>query len=224
MERTSPSSATPGRASQAGKVRERKEDPAERPPPFRAMPRLSRFPISTVATLAGLATLTGVACAQSATVPAPTGFRPPAVPLVTHDPYFSIWSMSDAPNGGVTRHWTEKEQPLTSLIRIDGKTFSLLGRPVANATPMPGRGVQITPTRTIYTFATDVVEVKMTFASPLLPEDLDLLSRPASYVVWDVRALDGKAHSAKVYFDASGLLAVNDDKQPVQGAKQTARG
>ena len=46
-------------------------------------------------------------------------FRPSAVPLVTVDPYFSIWSMCDKLNDGVTSHWTGRRNPMTAGVFID---------------------------------------------------------------------------------------------------------
>ena len=58
-----------------------------------------------------------------------TALNPPATPLLTIDPYTSIWSFGDKLNGDATRHWTGQPQQLNGLIRVDGKTFRFMGKP-----------------------------------------------------------------------------------------------
>jgi hypothetical protein len=141
--------------------------------------------------------------------------RPPAVPLVAHDPYFSIWSMADRLYDEPTKHWTGKPHNLTGLIRIDGKTYQVIGRERSTAAVLEQTRVTVLPTRTVYEFTGAGINLTLTFVTPALPDDLDILSRPATYLDWNLYAADGKTHDVALYFDASTDLAVNTPDQPV---------
>ncbi|HEY4415951.1 MAG TPA: DUF4965 domain-containing protein [Verrucomicrobiae bacterium] len=151
-------------------------------------------------------------------------FRPPSVPLVACDPYFSIWSPGDKLTDVNTTHWTGKSQRLTSFIRVDGQTFRLMGAEPATVPALPQTDLQVLPTRTIYTFAGQGVEVTLTFMTADLPENIDLLSRPVTYVTWSVKATDGAKHKAAVYLDASSEIAVNTPNQAVSFENADASG
>ena len=292
--------------------------------------------------------------------------RMPAYPLVTHDPYFSIWSFNDKLNEGVTRHWTGTEHSMIGMARVDGKTFQLIGQlqlptttiltpgetvpadcqytetkpgvnwmksdysapdwksaklpfgkgwddafqtpwnsreiwmrrtfslndlsieqlmlllrhdddvevyingipaysctkchlkemkefplsdairkslqkennliaihctnPKGNAWLDAGLGkqeapqkielakqlsVNVTATKTQYRFACGPVEVALDFLSPLLADDLDLLSRPVSYISFSTKSTDNKKHLVEIQFDVSTQIAAHQKKQQV---------
>ncbi len=142
-------------------------------------------------------------------------FRPPAVPLIACDPYFSVWSAADRLTDDVTRHWTGTEQPLTGLVRIDGRAYRLMGNGPKELPAMAQRHLEVAPTRTIYTFEWEGVRVTLTFLTPLLPGKLDILSRPVTYLTWSAQSIDGHNHAISLYFDAGALLTVNTNDQEV---------
>ncbi|MDQ6890814.1 MAG: DUF4965 domain-containing protein, partial [Bacteroidota bacterium] len=301
--------------------------------------------------------------------------KAPAYPLITHDPYFSIWSMNDTLNAAPTKHWTGADQPLSGLIKVDGKTYRVIGSeskayeniaatgddqpytvkysetqpadewqnisfndaawktgqapfsdnkrkgetlwnthdlwtrriinlnktnynklflkikhddnievylngegiynykgwlgkfqyiPIEDAIQQklkkgknvlaihiantaggayldagmvnepeikmnPGviaaqqKNVTINATQTIYDFTCGPVDAAITFTSPLLIKDLDLLSRPVSYITYSVKANDEKKHDVQIYFGASTDVATNTPSQEVSWSAYTAK-
>src|SRR4051794_21551556 len=103
-------------------------------------------------------------------LPGQSRLRPPPVPLVTGDPYFTIWPANDQLTDGPTRHWTGKPQRLTSLVRIDGRTFRVMGDEPKDVPAAKQIGLTILPTRTIYEFDAASMRLTLTFMTPLLPD------------------------------------------------------
>ncbi len=293
--------------------------------------------------------------------------KAPSYPLITHDPYFSIWSFSDKINETPTKHWTGKNQPVVGLIKVDGNTYSFLGAPEplykdisstgeASAQPAkfttnnPGNGwmavtfpddswtagtvplsselnnwttkevwvrkyfegppsnslnkvllrlrhdddvevflngesiyscgpcykggydnllmteaiknkfkagknvlafhctntggpgfidvglvneipssqatpatqtrIEVTATQTKYHLTCGSVNVEVTFISPLLPESLDILSRPVSYIVLKETSNDQKEHDVQLYLGVSSALSTDNQNQEVTASVQ----
>jgi hypothetical protein len=295
----------------------------------------------------------------------------PAYPLITHDPYFSIWSATDALNAATTTHWTGMPQPLNGILSVDGKLYSFLGKtekyynskllatnqinytvqyteakpadgwekadfnedawksrtapfgfdnaegktqlkinntwirrifslnkvgtntillklnhsdnseiyfngqlidkkagwtdqydyiPINKEFLKTGRNVvaihlanlvigswvdvglvedttngsvvvdakqknlSFNATQTVYQFACGGVDLKVTFTSPLLMDDLNLLARPVSYISTKVNSNDSKTHQVKLYVSASSNIAVHNASQPVQAVAYSRNG
>jgi len=150
--------------------------------------------------------------------------RPPAVPLITHNPYFSIWSMADHLTDQQTKHWTEAYQPLVGIIRVDGKSYRYMGTNPRGLEAAQQLSVKVEATHSYYTFEVGGAHLDLSFFTPVFAQDLDLLSRPVTYIRWNLRCVDGKTHDVEILLDIDGVLSTNTDNQLVTWGKTQAKG
>jgi hypothetical protein len=155
--------------------------------------------------------------------------RAPAVPLAPNDPYFSLWSMGDKLTDVPVKHWSEAAQPMTGLIRIDGKVYRWMGTAprsfgLATIAPLQQDSVEITPLHSKYVFSGAGIALHITFFTPLFPKDLDVMSRPVTYLSWSATATDSNTHKVDLLLDVDPLIAVNDGAQPVTWSRTHATG
>ena len=147
--------------------------------------------------------------------------RAPAYPLITCDPYFSLWSMGDTLNGSDTRHWTEKPQVMEGKLTVDGETYVFMGdakRMGLNA--MHQVSVDVDAFSTSYLFENASIRLTAIFTSPVIPTDLELISRPVSYLKLKVDSLDGVPHDVHIQITAMEEFCLDYRRQcPVLTAK-----
>ena len=138
--------------------------------------------------------------------------RLPATPLITHDPYFSIWAPGDTPTAEDTVHWSGIRKILRGSILVDGVERGFLSRGLRQA--MRCVDTRVTPLSTEYILEDLGVRLSVKFTSPLLLDDLDVLSTPISYIDVDVSFIDGRSHEVEVALTADAGLCHSGEEQP----------
>ena len=139
--------------------------------------------------------------------------RAASIPLVLHDPYFSIWSGADHLYDADPEHWCGARQQMRGYVTVDGAVSCFLGDREYHEV-IPQKEVEVTPTSTEYRFENEKIILTVRFTSPLLADDPVLVSRPCTYVDFAVeRKTDCEVH---VDFLASSDL-VQSRKEPLVG-------
>ena len=102
--------------------------------------------------------------------------RPPSVPLITVDPYFSVWSPANRLTDTQTVHWTGKPNTIVGTAVIDGESYRFMGK--LNRRDDSKTLTQVScncdALSTYYTFEGAGVTLSLTFMTPLFMDDLDI--------------------------------------------------
>ena len=133
--------------------------------------------------------------------------RAPAYPLVTVDPYFSLWSMSDKLNESTVNHWTGKPNTLIGTVTVDGTEKLFMGK--SDREKIEQISVDVDAFTTTYQFSDGKILLTVRFTTPLLPDDLNTMTRPVSYMAVNYQSVDGESHDVSVTVLASEELVMN---------------
>lgn len=132
--------------------------------------------------------------------------RYPMIPLITIDPYFSVWC-KDKLYGETSEHWTNRPNTIVGTLTVDGKKYCFWGK--SEDAYMAQKSVELDALSTTFVFTNEEVELTAKFTSPLIATDLYLSSRPVSYLKLSWVSLDGKAHDVKAKISVSEELALH---------------
>ena len=133
--------------------------------------------------------------------------RMPSVPLITVDPYFSVWSQSEILNQKDPVHWTGSRNAIRGTVYVDGAPWSFLGKPAENAMTQVSLDADATTTTAV--FEGGGIRLKAKFTTPVLVEELYYVSRPVSYLQLSAENMDGKTHTVTAKISCSEELVLN---------------
>ena len=159
--------------------------------------------------------------------------RAPSYPLITVDPYFSVWSSSDRLTDTDTVHWTGKKIGISGIAEIDGKEYRFIGRTPEDIPAMKQTLADADSFSTYYEFTAAGAGLRLRFMSPVIPSDPALMSRPVSYLDIKKFSDDGGRHtvrlklavSEEVCTDTAGDAAIETSTlEPAAGIQSVRMG
>jgi len=121
----------------------------------------------------------------------------PAYPLFVNNPYFSIWSGSDELNTSDTMFWNGLIKKTYGVVYADGKSYCFLGKR-EDCVSLKQTNVSVSLFKTDYEFECDDFILNISFISPTLLTDLDLMSRPVCYLKYNF-VLKKRVSTLKIY-------------------------
>lgn len=144
----------------------------------------------------------------------------PAYPLFVKDPNFSLWANAEGLNEGDVTSWWGESKKLYGFFKTEGKTYCFLGNAAdfadCGAEKAEELSLSVTAFSTDYIFRAGKATLKLRFVSPLLPNDLTVLSRPVCYLEYEVKGADGEL---SLFVNRNvACNAVNEDKRVRGGA------
>ena len=139
--------------------------------------------------------------------------RIPAYPLITCNPFFSIWSKSERLFDSETVLWCGIEKRLRGHLTVDGKRYRFMG--LSDAPCAKQTSLRVTPYVTYYTFEAGGAELEVRFFTPIFPDDLYLLSLPGSFITYALKSTDGEFHSVTVETSLGEEFCFDGEKKPI---------
>lgn len=136
--------------------------------------------------------------------------RAPAVPLITIDPFISIWAPDACLNHTETEHWTGTENSIIGTVTLDGEKLLFLGynRDIKKITQT---SLEIDALSTAATFENEKIKLNVKFLTPLIPDDYRLLTRPVSYIEIGYESKDGAEHEVEISISASEKICLDEE-------------
>lgn len=138
--------------------------------------------------------------------------RAPMVPLITIDPYFSVWSRDEVINFYETEHWTNKPNNIIGTVFVDDKEYLFLGYD-RDILKLDQKSIDIDAFSTTVVMENNVISLNLKFTSPVLINDFELMTRPVSYLAVNYKLKDGKNHNVKIDIRVSDELCLDEAGQ-----------
>lgn len=138
--------------------------------------------------------------------------RAPMVPLITIDPYFSVWSKDETINFCETEHWTNKPNNIIGTVFVDDKEYLFLGYD-RDVKKLNQKSIDIDAFSTTVVMENEDITLNLKFTSPVLVNDLKLLTRPVSYLAVDYKLKGSQKRRVKIDVRVSDELCLDEAGQ-----------